>query len=546
MIYNWCMPIKIFGEVEEEVIKMANDGFNANRIAKAIGVSEGTVSSWAKKKQILLQKRVSPETIAKEGRFVELLRSGRILKNICEELKLDHRAALKIAEKYNLSNLISNRSQLAKEKRRLSIEEANSRLPKGHGTVTHFDALLKEYVIKRDDGTTYNRITSQLFRGDPNLSSCKRCSEEEISKKMLEIGYRLIPGSYTKKHNPIKAEHLICGYIRENCIYNFSKQLCPRCSNTGTSKAESTLSQWIGSLNVKSHKYQFKKDCEGKGKGKEIDIFIPSLNIGIEYCGLFHHGVVGRKRIENGKTKAYAEKGLIYEPNDYDDPKLVHKIKMDKCKAIGIRLITIFENEWNNDREKVKNILIAKLGKNERKIYARNTVVKEISSAEANNFLSLYHLQGGTRFIVCFGLYTETELVAVIGGNIHHRNNKEFVLNRLCFKANVTVVGGGSKLSYALENWAKNNSFSEIKTWSDNRWSDGGVYKAMGYEFVGELPPDYFYFGNNGKVYPKQSCQKKNLLKMGGIGETEWEIAKSLELDRIFDCGKKTWVKKLI
>src|ERR1700693_6217158 len=171
------MPIKIFGEIEEKAVQMANDGYNANRIAKAIGVSEGTVSSWAKNKQISLQKRVSPETIAKESRFIELLKSGLILKSICKELNLDHRAALKIAEKYNLSGLLENRAKLAKENRRLSMTEANSILPEGHGTVTHFDSLSKEYIIKRDDGTTYVRITSQLFRGDPNLSSHRRCTE---------------------------------------------------------------------------------------------------------------------------------------------------------------------------------------------------------------------------------------------------------------------------------------------------------------------------------------------------------------------------------
>lgn len=545
MIYSLYMPIKIFGELENRILEMVKSGYNANRIAVEVGLSEGTISGWAKRKDIVLQKRISPETLAKEDRFVELLISGKIFKHICVELNLHHRAAIKMAKKHNLSHLLRNRKGSAKDKQ-LSIEQANARLPEGHGTVVRFDPTLKKYVIKRKDGTTYTRITSQIFRGDPNLSSRRRCSEEEISRKMLEIGYRLVPGTYVKKHHPIRAEHIVCGYIRENSIYNFIKQSCPKCSNTGTSKEEASLNEWINTFGIENHKYRFKKDCKGKGKGKEIDIFFPSLKLGIEYCGLFHHGVSGRKRIENGKNKRYEERGRIYEPTDYDNPKLVHKIKMDKCEVAGIRLITVFGNEWKENKQKVKNILRAKLGKNERRLYARDTEIRQISPSEANAFLDLYHLQGKTRFVVCFGLFLNNELIAVVSGNIHHRNNKEFVLNRLCFKENVTVVGGASKLNSALEKWTKEYGFSEIKTWSDNRWSNGDVYRSMGYQLVKEISPDYFYFDNQGKTYSKQSCQKKYLLKKGAVGNTEWEMAQSLKLDRIWDCGKKTWVKKLV
>lgn len=538
------MSLKIFGELEEKIKNLALSGYNANRIAIEVGLSEGTISGWAKRNGFELQKRTSPETLAKESKFVEMLNSGHVLKRICLDLNLNHRAALKIAKKYNLSHLLRGRTDAAKD-RQLSLEEANSRLPEGHGIIVGFDSSTKTYIINRDDGTSYRRITSQIFRGDPNLSSRRRCTEKEIGSKLLAMGYHLMPNTYIKKHKPIQAEHIICGYVRENTFYNFFKQSCPRCSNTGISKEETSLNDWVDTLGIENGKFRFKKDCEGKGKGKEIDIFFPSLNMGIEYCGLFHHGVFGRKRIENSKIKNYAAKGKIYEPTAYDNPRLTHKIKLNKSNEHGIRLITIFGHEWKNDQEKVKSILIAKLGKNNRKIYARNTELREITASEANSFLDLYHLQGGSRFIITFGLFYDNELVSVIGGNVHHRNNREFVLNRLCFKSNVTIVGGASKLNKALENWAKNNGYNEILSWSDNRWSEGSVYKALGYTLKSELPPDYFYFDNKGNTFSKQSCQKKHLIKKGATGNTEWEMAQSLGYDRIYDCGKKAWIKRL-
>jgi len=36
-------------------------------------------------------------------------------------------------------------------------------------------------------------------------------------------------------------------------------------------------------------------------------------------------------------------------------------------------------------------------------------------------------------------------------------------------------------------------------------------------------------------------AKKKNLVKKGAVGKTEHEMALSLGLKRIFDCGKKRW-----
>jgi hypothetical protein len=219
---------------------------------------------------------------------------------------------------------------------------------------------------------------------------------------------------------------------------------------------------------------------------------------------------------------------------------------MNKANDLGIFLITLFSNEWKQSKEKVKSIIRAKLGKNERKVGARETIVKQIDKTVAKQFLDTYHLQGSAAIVIAFGLFLENELVAVVTGNNHHRVAGKFVLNRLCFKSNITVSGGASKLCNSLESWAKVNGVEEIISWSDNRWSSGGVYKALGYTLVGELETDYFYFDNKGDTFSKQSCQKKHLIKKGAIGNTEWEMAQSLGLDRIWDCGKKTWIKKLI
>lgn len=544
MIYSCYMATKIKDSLEQQIRELANQGYNRRVTALKVGLNPGTIRQWSKRNNVPFQNG-SLEVRQKEPKFIELLKNGWLHTRACKEVGIDSRLGKIWAKDNGLEGSIRSRADSAKDKT-LTLEEANNRLPKGHGSVVGYDQQNSAYVIQRGDLSTYLRITSQIFRGDPNLSGKKRCTEEEIAQKLLYIGYRLISGTYVVKNSPIKAEHIVCGYIRENILYNFTKQSCPRCSNTGTSKEESTLDTWVKSLGINSQKFRFKKDYSGKGKGKEIDIYVPDLKFGIEYCGFYRHGEKQTLHCLETKINRHEERGEIYKSTDFDSPRWKHKAKLDKANDLGIRLITIFEHEWKKAPEKVKSILKAKLGKNKIKIFARKTEIREIGKLESKNFLDTYHLQGSSPTIINFGLFFNNELVAVIAGGHHHRLKDKFVLNRLCFKADITVVGGASKLNKTLEIWAKSNRYNEIISWSDNRWSDGGVYKALGYTLEGELAPDYFYFTGNGKTYSKQSCKKKNLLKKGAIGNTEWEMALSLKYDRIWDCGKKVWIKKLV
>jgi len=83
--------------------------------------------------------------------------------------------------------------------------------------------------------------------------------------------------------------------------------------------------------------------------GKEIDAYDINLKLGIEYCGLYYHNE------------------LSPNPRDKD----YHNNKRLKCEAQGVRLITIFEDEWRRRNSQVKGYLKAILNKTNFKIYAR-------------------------------------------------------------------------------------------------------------------------------------------------------------------------------
>lgn len=263
-------------------------------------------------------------------------------------------------------------------------------------------------------------------------------------------------------------------------------------------------------------------------KGKEIDIYIPSLNLGIEFCGLYWHNE------------------LSPQPRD----KKYHYEKMKQCEEKGIRLITIFEDEWLERQKQVKNYLKSVLGINEKRVYARKCKAEEIPKDIAKKFLEDNHIQGKTVFKKAFGLHYEGELLGLVTSNTHHRQGHidKNVLNRLVFADGVQVIGGASKLLKYLINYSKEQGYSVLLSWSDNRWSQGNVYEKIGFNLTEELGPDYSYYVGGSKRQSKQSNKKKLLIEKGAIGDmsmTERELALTIEFYRVWDCGKKRWEIKL-
>lgn len=251
--------------------------------------------------------------------------------------------------------------------------------------------------------------------------------------------------------------------------------------------------------------------------GKEIDAYDPNCRIAFEYCGLYWHN-------EMSKTPRH---------------KPYHFNKYKKCLEKGVRLITIFEDEWIERIDQCKNFIKSILHKNNSKIMARKCEILKIEKSVLNSFCDKNHIQGANNLSIAgFGLFYESKLVGCISLGRHPRKSNCTVLDRLCFANDCTVSGGASKLFKECIKWAKYNNLSEIISWSDNRWSNGNVYSKLGFVLDKELGPDYSYVDYNkpSKRLSKQSQKKKN-----DCEKTEKEICLEKGLARIWDCGKKKW-----
>ena len=259
-------------------------------------------------------------------------------------------------------------------------------------------------------------------------------------------------------------------------------------------------------------------------ENKELDIFNSDLNLAFEYCGLWWHN----EKSPDPRTKKY------------------HHNKYKICENAGIRLITIFEDEWINRNKQCKNYIKSIFKIYENRIYARKCKTVELKSKEACEFYEKFHIQGKPQNTKkAFGLYYENELVGAMSLGSHHRKTDNLVINRLCFKENDQIIGGANKLFKKCKEYAKENNLKKIITWSDNRWSSGNIYIKLGFKLEKELDPDYSYV-NLKKKYcriSKQSQKKSNSGCPKNITESIW--AEMNNLAKIWDCGKKRWIFSL-
>jgi predicted nucleic-acid-binding Zn-ribbon protein len=526
--------LKITPEMESKIEEFINQGLKAKEISQKIGtISRSTVENYAKSKNLKLNKSTKSNIfIKKYDEFEKLLREGNTLTKAREISGLSGKSAYIAIKERNLREFVRTRAEASLEDKALSIEDAQSRIPDGQGKIIERtqskDGL--EYKIQTDDGHIYSKITGTLKQGDPRGKSGTLKDAEDVTEELFAIGYQYMEG-WTKSKESIKAKHIQCGYIRKNRLSNFRYQDCPKCSNSGVSKEEIKLKEWVESLGFNAEKYKF---ASTKTNCKSLDIYIPEKKLAIEYNGLYWHSLDVMMKANKSLTELQVSK--------------LHIDKMKMANSQGIRLLTIFSHEWSERQFQVKNFIKSTLGICDLKIGARKTEVSVIEESVGYTFMDKNHIQGSNRLSkVYFGLFYDKKLVGVMSLGRHHRKSpdpqsKSIVLDRLCFEDGVCVQGGASKLINTSKEWAKTNNYTKIISWSDNRWSEGKVYEKMGFTLEEELKEDYFYIKGS-KVFSKQSLKKTELDKL--TGKTEKEIRMEEGYSRIYDCGKKRWIFNL-
>ena len=246
----------------------------------------------------------------------------------------------------------------------------------------------------------------------------------------------------------------------------------------------------------------------------ELDIFIPELNFGVEFNGLYWHSEL------SGKDRNY------------------HKVKKEFFNELNIRSAFIFEHEWINNSAICKSMILHKLGISTASIYARSCSIISPDKSNVVEFLKSNHISGYADHSIAYALSYNGELVALATFKVDRfgQDKSIYELIRFCTRAGYSVPGALSKLINKFQRDHK----KMVKTFCDLRWGDGQSYIKSGFKRVKITSPCCWYFDKHNVVYHRSIFQKKKLLSILDLedsSETEWQLAQRLNLNRFWDCG---------
>ena len=257
----------------------------------------------------------------------------------------------------------------------------------------------------------------------------------------------------------------------------------------------------------------------------EIDIFIPSKNIGIECNGVYWHS----DKIKH--PKYHYEKHIRY-------------------KEAGIQLLMIWEDWILMKPDVVKSLILSKLGVYDTKIYARKCIIKPISNDVCSEFLNMNHIQGRCNSSVRLGLFYNDDLVSVMTFSKKRRSmmgngnteDGQWELTRLCSRLGVQVIGAASKL---LKHFISEYDVSEIVSFASHDISNGSVYETLGFDKVSDTQGSYWYIDTNMVRYHRYTFRKSELIRKGyDKNMSEFDIMDNLKYLRIYDSGQSKYVLK--
>lgn len=337
--------------------------------------------------------------------------------------------------------------------------------------------------------------------------SILRSLKTPILQQDIPMGWIKLLEPIRRVEAPTRMECFICnseytprwGNIRQG------KSLTCGCSSNQVSKAAIEILEHIKSLGIEA-------ESEYKMAGASYDIAIPSHRLVIEHNGLrFHQG-------EKFRTRDYA--------------KFLRTIKE------GWSQISIFEDEWMKNPDKVKSLIFNRLGLGKsQSLRPLECEIRKISGDEANSLYDDHHYIGKVKASVHYGVSFEGRLIGAVsfGQPTRQTSKHPWELLRMVGHPEFRVHGIWSKI---LKQFCREYSPKSIVSFSDNRLFSGGVYERIGFKFDGNVRPDY-YWVKGSKRHHKSGLRKK---ASEDQSKTEIQLREAQGYFRMYDLGKKRWV----
>ena len=373
-----------------------------------------------------------------------------------------------------------------------------------------------------------------------NNSGCPKCGNNDKSKALLKTTeyfikrakevhknkYSYKNANYKGAANLIKITCPTHGEFNQLAGDHLNGHGCSKCHST-ISKNESALAEWLteqGESVKTSVRNKIRSNITSYPL--ELDIYLPSHKLAIEYNGVYWHNE--------------ERKGRMY-----------HQDKTRLCYEKGIRLLQFWDHDVKNKGLIVQSIIMQALGRSPIRIYARNCTVENVSSKESSKFFERNHLKGNAGSSIRIGLYFNDQkygkrLVSCMTfAKPKFSKSHDWEIIRFASRKNYSIIGAASRL---YTNFIRSYSPNSIMTYADLMTGTGNVYTEIGMKQCGITKPGYSWVHEK-SILSRYSCQKHRLPKL--LNEefrsnlSEVQNMERIGAYRIYDAGnaKFEWFK---
>ena len=367
------------------------------------------------------------------------------------------------------------------------------------GQVTHCSDTI--HLIDNIAGNTYGYLYVKEFSKRENHRTFWKCvctydgNEIEVDSLALKSGR-------TKS----------CGHLHKSACVGSTDEL----------EIKSIIKEFLPNIEpVKSRQLK---------NHKEIDLFYTDISFGIEYNGSAFHA---------NKNGAFREVD-----------KYLHRNKFIEAKELGIHLVTIFDVDWWTNKDRIVKYLKRCVTSASNIVNSDNCIIEELDREVAKVFCDNNFIFGYYDYIdYSFGMFYNDELISVMCFR-KTSIDRHYELCIYCIKDDYSIIGGYDKMHKYFED---EYYPIEIISYSNNDYFSGNIQKNLGYQYVDQIEPSYFWFLNgkevSGEYYQLEYLKEKypDLYEEACIESSssiEDYIMIKLNARKVYRCGNTLWKKK--
>lgn len=223
-------------------------------------------------------------------------------------------------------------------------------------------------------------------------------------------------------------------------------------------------------------------------ENKQIDVYVPSRNFGMEFNGNFWHS------------------------DDHKGSSTYHLDKTITFRELNVNIMHIWEYDWDNPikRPIIESQIRYHLNKidNNNRYYARNLEIRKVSYKDKKDFLDLNHIQGDVVSSENYGLYDKDNLLSVMTFGKRRFDDKDgWELLRFANKINTSVAGGASKLLHTFTDKHKGET---LISYANNDFAyvgDKSLYSKLGFTYVKTTVPGYKWVNTDNVIVSRYKVQ---------------------------------------